>query len=327
MTVKLKAGVVGYGAMGRNHARVLGSLDGVELVGILDPQVARERDDILSSLEELIAKKPDYCIIATPTIHHEEIALYLSEAKINLLIEKPCTSSTSAAMRLKHEFQRSGIFAAVGYIERYNPATLEAKRRIEEGQLGEIYYVATTRVGPYPGRISDVGVIKDLATHDIDLTQWVTNSSYKNISSISSNQSERVNEDLVLAIGQLNSGVLIQHTVGWLSPAKQRRHYITGENGAFRIDTLLGDLTYYENGIEVGKWEEVKKFRGVREGAVTRYAISKKEPLLLEHEKFRDSVSGKDSLVVTMDEAIKTLDIAEKLSSDSLNWPRLSVQL
>jgi predicted dehydrogenase len=320
MTAKLKAGVIGYGSMGKNHARVLSSLPGVELVGIVDPQVSKERDDILNSVEEIIAKRPDYCVIATPTIYHEEVAMKLAEAKTHLLIEKPCTPSVASATRLRDEFERLGVLAFVGYIERCNPAVVEGKKRIEEGQLGDIYQVATTRVGPFPGRISDVGVIKDLATHDIDLTQWVTNSSYRDLAAITSMRSGRENEDIVLAVGRLESETLVQHTVGWLSPVKQRLHNFTGELGMLSIDTLMGDLTFCENGSVESGWDEVRRFRGVREGNITRYSIEKKEPLLLEHERFRDVILGKDAQMVTLDSAISILDIAEKLSSQKKLW-------
>lgn len=310
---KFKAGVIGFGAMGKNHARILGNLKGVQLVGIVDPQISSRQSDIFRSIEELIKQKPDYCVIATPTISHEEVSLRLAEAKVHLLIEKPGTSSVISAIRLRDEFSRLGTIARVGYIERCNPAVIEGKKRIESGQIGEIFQISTTRVGPFPGRISDVGVVKDLATHDIDLTKWVTSSTYSALAAATSMKSGRQNEDLVFALGMLTSGALVQHTVSWLSPIKQRFHNFTGENGMLSIDTLMGDLTFFENGLIETTWNEVRRFRGVREGNTIRYAVEKKEPLLIEHEEFQKTLLGEPSHLATLDSAIETLQIAEEM--------------
>ncbi len=75
-------------------------------------------------------------------------------------------------------FAARGLVGAVGHIERFNPALQELRRRIEAGDLGEVYQIATRRQGPFPARIADVGVVKDLGTHDIDLTAWVAQSGY-----------------------------------------------------------------------------------------------------------------------------------------------------
>ncbi|MEI7780219.1 MAG: Gfo/Idh/MocA family oxidoreductase, partial [Actinomycetes bacterium] len=200
---------------------------------------------------------------------------------------------------------------AVGHIERYNPALQEARRRLSNGDLGAVYQIVTRRQGPFPARIADVGVVKDLATHDIDLTAWVAGQPFVAVSARTAHRSGREHEDLVAVVGQLADGTVTSHLVNWLSPLKERVTIITGERGAFVADTLTADLTFYANGTVATEWDSIAKFRGVSEGDVVRYAIAKPEPLRTEHEAFRDAVLGGESDIVTMRQGLATVAVAE----------------
>src|SRR5690606_33126671 len=131
-----------------------------------------------------------------------------------------------------------------------------------------------------PGRIADVGVIKDLASHDIDLTAWVSQQNYVSVNARTTHRSGRPHEDMLVAIGTLSNGVIASHVVNWLTPFKERTIMVTGEKGALVADTLTADLTFFENGGVASNWSGVSAFRGVSEGDVTRFALDKKEPLL-----------------------------------------------
>jgi UDP-N-acetylglucosamine 3-dehydrogenase len=200
---------------------------------------------------------------------------------------------------------------AVGHIERYNPSLQEARRRLD--QIGSLYQVVTRRQGPFPARIADVGVVKDLATHDIDLTSWITGQPYASVSARTALRTGRVHEDLVAVVGTLQDGTITNHLVNWLSPLKERVTILTGERGAFVADTLTADLTFYANGTVTSGWDEIAQFRGVSEGDVIRYAIAKHEPLRMEHEHFRDAILGKPSDIVTMEQGLATVMVAEAI--------------
>ncbi len=312
----LRAGLIGLGMMGRHHARVLGSLPGVDLVAVADPGgdthgVAGSRP-LEDSIEKLIEHGLDYCMVAVPTIYHEPVGLALAAAGVHAIIEKPLAQDTPSAVRLAKAFKDAGLVGAVGHIERYNPALQSARARLEAGELGDVYQVTTRRQGPFPARIADVGVVKDLGTHDIDLTAWVTQQRYTSVSARTAYKSGREHEDLVAVVGQLSGGTVTSHLVNWLSPLKERVTIITGERGTFVADTLSADLTFHANGEIATTWDAIAKFRGVSEGDVVRYAIAKPEPLRVEHESFRDAVLGKEGAdIVTMEQGLTTVAVAE----------------
>jgi UDP-N-acetylglucosamine 3-dehydrogenase len=323
--VRLRAGLIGLGAMGRHHARVLSELEGVELVGVVEPagepgRVARAARGapVLRDLPELVALGIDYAVVACPTAQHEEIGLRLAAAGVCALIEKPLAHSVPAAERLVSAFGAAGLVAAVGHIERYNPALQSLRARLEAGALGEVFQVVTRRQGPFPHRIADVGVVKDLATHDIDLTSWVTGQEYASVSARTVSKSGRPHEDMVAVVGQLADGTMVSHLVNWLSPLKERSTVVTGELGCFVADTLTADLTFYANGARDTEWEALRAFRGVSEGDMIRYAIAKREPLLVEHERFRDAVHGagedegedEGEDIVTLRQGLRTVEVS-----------------
>ena len=310
----LRAGLVGLGIMGQNHARVLSSLSGVDLVAVADPQGDTRRvlpeHQVLSSIDAVISKGVDYCVIAAPTAFHEEISIKLIDAGIHILIEKPIAHSLESALRIESAARSKGIVGAVGHIERFNAALQQARIRIQSGELGEIYQISTRRLGPFPSRIADVGVIMDLATHDIDLTAWISNSSYKSVSAQSAIRSGREYEDLVAIVAQLSNGIVANHLVNWLSPLKERKTIITGEKGTYVVDTLTSDLTFYANGTVSVSQDRIAHFKGVSQGDIHIYAFEKPEPLRREHENFRDAVLGKDASIVTLTEGAKTVSVA-----------------
>jgi UDP-N-acetylglucosamine 3-dehydrogenase len=312
---QLRVGLMGVGMMGRNHARVLRSLDGVHLVAVADPVgdphgVAADLP-VLPDVDALIDAGIDMCVVAVPTSLHHDVGLKLAAAGVHTLIEKPLAVNVAESEAVVAAFEAAGVIGCVGHIERYNPALRALRVRLESGEVGEIHQVATRRQGPFPNRISDVGVIKDLATHDIDLTAWVIQQPYVSVSAHTQHKSGRQHEDLVAVVGQMADGTVASHLVNWLSPMKERLTVVTGERGCFVADTLNADLTFYENGTVLTEWDRVASFRGVTEGNVTRYAIPKPEPLRVEHENFRDAVLGKSDDIITMREGLATVRVAE----------------
>lgn len=189
-----------------------------------------------------------------------------------------------------------------------------------------MYQVVTRRQGPFPHRIADVGVVKDLATHDIDLTGWVTGQAYTSISAHTVSKSGRPHEDMVSAVGRLSDGTMVNHLVNWLSPLKERFTSVTGERGCFIADTLTADLTFYSNAAVTTEWEALRAFRGVAEGDMIRYAIPKREPLLVEHELFRDAVLGESHDICTLRQGLRTVEVAASVLESAATGRTVAVE-
>ena len=326
----LRAGLIGMGKMGRNHARVISSSDGIQFVGIADPMGDPtgliDDDLVFDSVDKLIKKRIDMAVVACPTTDHEAVALKLCEAGIHTLVEKPLAINFESAKKITNAFKDAGLIGAVGHIERFNPAIINMRERINEGELGELYQIATRRIGPFPERIQDVGVVMDLATHDLDLTAWVGGANYNKVSAHTAFKAGRKHEDLVTITAQLENKIAANHIVNWLSPMKERVVVATGEKGCFVADTLLADLTFYKNSDAPSPWEGISQFRGVREGDMIRYAIAKPEPLRTEFEGFRDAVNGKEGRIVSMQEGLAAVIAAEAVLSSAQTGMTIEIE-
>lgn len=317
---RLRGAVIGLGMIGRHHARLLQASDRVRFAGAVDPGGDRHRSvhdgrRVFESLGALLQSGSlDFAIVAVPTDLHLPVARELAAVGASLLIEKPLAGSAETAGEIVEICEQHRVHGAVGHVERFNAALQEMRRRVVDGQLGRVFTVTTTRSGPFPGRVHDIGVVKDLATHDIDLVGWLSGSRIARVSAQIQHLTGREHEDLVLVTGLLESGAAFNLIVDWVSPTKVRRTRVLGERGMLEADTLSGDLFFYENS-EVGiAWSTTQQFRGVREGNVTRYALGRDEPLSVELETFYDLIDGRPGAeVVTLEQGVEIVRVAETI--------------
>lgn len=326
----IRMGIVGLGMMGRHHARILAKLRGVDFVGAVDPNGDPEgvlrSGELYSDVDQLLAMKVDAVVVAVPTVDHEPIALHLASNGINCLIEKPVAADVDTARRIVASFHDRGLIGAVGHVERFNPALQEMERRLREGQLGRVFSVATERVGPFPDRVRDIGVVKDLATHDIDLVRWLGHAEFDVVWGQTAHKMGRPNEDLVAAVGRLTNGIVVSMTVNWLTPTKRRLVTLLGERGALVADMISTDLTYFTNAEVATEWDAVAQLRGVSEGDVIRYALRKREPLLVELENFRDAVLGRPTAhIIGLEDGIEVIRVAETILASAAKGEILTV--
>jgi predicted dehydrogenase len=230
------------------------------------------------------------------------------------LIEKPIAYSVEEGMEICEAFDSHGLVGAVGHIERFNPAIIALREELSTGVMGNIFQITTRRVGPFSGRIRDVGVVKDLASHDIDLVCTISNSTYKTVHAQLSYPLGSRNEDSLLAIGEMENGIHFSHVVNWISPFKERVTSVLGENGLLVADTLSGKLSFYKNGSAVPDWSGLPRERGVSEGAVETYELDTLEPLLAEHMAFQSAlISGIRGSIASLGQGLNVLSIAERM--------------
>jgi predicted dehydrogenase len=255
------------------------------------------------------------CVVATPTLTHREIGLQLAAAGVHTLIEKPLAADGDSGQLLADAFEERQLVGCVGHIERYNAALRALRTRLLQGELGAMFQIATRRQGPFPKRIRDVGVIMDLATHDIDLTRWVADSPYLRVSAFSAHPSGRPHEDLVAVTGLLRGGIIASHLVNWLSSMKERVFTVTGERGCLVADMLATELWFYRNGAVTCDGPSERPFRSASEGDVIRYAVVRREALYVELEHFRDAILGKPADIVTMRQGVEAVRVAQAVLS------------
>jgi predicted dehydrogenase len=313
----LRGAVLGLGMIGRHHARILQSNPAMRLAGAVDPggdRFGAVADPALvhDSLDALLAAGvPDFAVVAVPTEEHVGAARALADAGVHVLVEKPLAATADEAREIIDAIRGAGLHGAVGHVERCNPALRALRARV--GELGEIFLVSTERVGPFPDRVRDVGVVKDLATHDLDLVRWLGAAPIERVAAQTQHRMGREHEDLVLVTGRLGNGRAFNSVVDWLTPTKIRQTKVLGAGGMLVADTLTADLYFYANAhVPTAGWAADAARRGVAEGNMTRYALERREPLAVELEEFCALIRGEDGAsVVTLEEGLETVAVAE----------------
>jgi predicted dehydrogenase len=319
----LKVAVIGAGAMGRNHVRVYADMESVELVAVADPdeQAARRatrsyRVNTYADYRELLDReRPQAITIAVPTEHHGEVAHEAFARGIHVLIEKPLALTWSEGETLIKAAHERGVRLMVGHIERFNPAITEIKRRLTAHELGRVFQVHARRLSPFPSRIRDVGVILDLATHDIDAMRYLLGAEVTRVYAETEQKAHTTCEDLLSGLLRFDNGVIGVLDINWLTPSKVRQLAVLGEGGLYLADYLTQDVYWYKNSRgAAGGWDTLSVFRDVWEGDMVKIQLAKKEPLRAELEAFVAAIEENREPPVNGRDALAVLALAEKLA-------------
>jgi len=323
--------------MGRNHARVYQEIPSAQLVAVADANipVLGEVSSVYRTRayrdfqEMLIREKPDAVSIAVPTHLHFDITAAVLKAGCHALVEKPIAGTIEQARELIAIAAQSDKLLMIGHVERYNPAILDLKRRLEAGDLGRVFHIHARRLSPFPSRMNDIGVVLDLATHDVDIMRLLTGSEVARLYAETKQELHGGNEDLFNGLLRFQDDTLGLLEVGWLTPTKIRELYVTGDRGMFQANYLTQDLYFYENAAATSiPWGTLSILRGVSEGLMTRFPIGKKEPLRAELDAFLAAVNGENSDIVSGEDGLIALGLALALvksgkEHQSLLWPSL----
>jgi predicted dehydrogenase len=282
----LRAGVIGLGMMGRAHVRVWDELvEGVELVAVADtdPDALREATQgraahaYADSAAMLEAEDLDLVSVVVPTSLHLPTTLAALGAGSHVLVEKPIAATRAEAEQMIDAAQRADRMLTVGHIERFNPAIRELRRRLAGGELGRIFEIRATRLGPFPARIRDVGVVVDLAPHDLDVMRYLLGSDPVRLYAETEQRIHTDHEDLFVGLLKFANGAVGVLDINWLTPTKQRTLTVTGERGMYTADYLAQQLIFYPNPSADGS---------VDEGNRVERAIERREPLAIELDEF-----------------------------------------
>ena len=298
MPKPLRAGVIGVGAMGRNHVRVYSELPDVEVAAVadIDEMLAvsvaqRYGSKAYHDYKQLLNENLDAISIAVPTTLHKRVALDCIQKGINILVEKPIADTVESATEITQAAQRKGVKLMVGHIERFNPAIIRLKELISNGQLGDVISISAKRVGPYSPRVKDVGVIVDLGTHDIDIINYLYAERIKKVYASAGSIIHNREDHAIITLTFNNGGSGVIET-NWLTPHKVRTLTVTGSKGIAEVD-------YIEESLKVFNKE------GVREAK-----IEKEEPLKPELRHFIDCVQHDKKPLVSGEEGKCALQVA-----------------
>ena len=325
--MRLKVAVIGTGSMGMNHLRVLKDFneEQVHIVGVaetyepsLKQAVGRFHIPGYSDYREMVEKaRPDVVAVVVPTHLHFEVASYLLDRGINVLVEKPMTSTVEEALALIQLARARDVKLAVGHVERFNPAVIAVSQHLLAGELGKIFHLHARRLGPFPPRIRDVGVTLDLATHDIDVMRYLADAEVEHVYSETQRHIHTQHEDLLLGVLRFTNQAIGVLDVNWLTPTKVRELSITGEKGMYLINYLTQDVYFYENDYTNTTWDALRSLTGVSEGTMTRLKIQKAEPLRLEYEDVMDAIRHDAMPTVSGEDGVAVLRVVLQLSGST----------
>lgn len=298
----IRTGVIGLGSMGRNHVRLYNELSDSALIGISDINERQGRKyaelyktEFFPDFKKLL-EKVEAISIVVPTHLHEEVALAAIERGVHILVEKPLAHSFESGQRIVESAKQKNITLMVGHVERFNPLVKTLKRHLEKE---EIILIDITRVGPFPPRVKDVGVIIDMSIHDIDLIRFLTAKEPVTIRALHS-KSVSVFEDTAVLSFELEDGVLAHITTNWITPFKVREIQVATKENYYVGNLLTQRLARYSRYALDGSY------------LVQEIAVPHGEPLRIELAEFLSSIKEGKTPSVSGEDGLKNLLIAEK---------------
>ena len=318
----MNVGVVGLGYMGSNHLRVYSEMEEANLVAVADTDEAlldaaarrsgvRCYDDYREMLDR---ERLDAVSIVVPTGLHRDVALAAIAAGTAALIEKPIGRSVLEGLEIQEAAERADVIVAVGHIELFNPAVRALNQRLRRAEIGPILQIQARRVGPFQPRLRDVGVVQDLATHDIGVMRYLLETQIARVHAVTRTGIRTAFEDTLFATLRFENEVTGVLDVNWLSPVKVRELQIIGEHGMFRLDYVSQEVFHHREDLAGGYGST-----DPTGGHGRLLPVEKQEPLRVELEAFLASAAAHEQPTADCADAIATLDVAEKLleSADS----------
>lgn len=318
---KLRTAVIGVGAIGRNHARVYNEVEASELVAVADAVAATAervgeqfRVPAYADYREMLANEQlDAVTVAVPTTLHQQVALDVIATGVNILVEKPIAATVEQGQAMIAAAEARGVVFTIGHIERFNPAIVEMKRRLDAGDLGRVFQIHARRLGPFPARVQDVGVVIDLAIHDFDIMRYLTGSEAVRVYAETARRIHTGHEDLLSGLVRFENDVIGVLDINWLTPTKIRELMVTGEKGMYLANYITQDLYYYENDYAHSNWDALRAISGVSEGAMTRFKVERKEPLRNEIESFLRAITEGTPPVVSGADGLAALAVVQQI--------------
>jgi len=299
---KLRVAVIGTGFWGRNQTRVFSQLACAELVCICDANEATAKTigaqfnvPYTNNVKELLSRKDVEAVtICTPTTTHQQIATQALKAGKHVLVEKPMTNTVSESRELLALAEEQDLRIMPGHIERFNPAVSYLKNLVDKGGLGSVMLLLARRVGRWPERIGDVGVVRDTAIHDIDLARYIFKDEVNTVYARTGNM-KHTKEDYAEVMLQFKHGGTAFIDANWLTPRKTRTLVVTGSEATVQLDYITQEMVV----------EDSEK--------TVKPNIEKKEPLTIELTHFTESILNDQAFSVNGTDGLRVVEICESV--------------
>ena len=313
---RLNLAVVGVGFWGRNHVRVLDEIPGAEVIAVCDinPQIAEavaEKFGVKAYTDSLKMYREEKIDAATICVWSKSLdseALKAIKMGKHVLVEKPMASSTRQARRILDLVQEKKSHLSVGFIERFNPGVRRVKEAVENGDIGTLVSATVKRVSKWPERIGDIGVVKDTAIHDIDITRYIFAEDPIAVYAKAGNLRHKEFDDYAQIMLSFSGGKTAFIEVNWLTPYKVRRLIITGSEAIISLDYITQEVTIETAGQTLTPRQEWE------------------EPLKLELQNFVECIlEDKEPLVTGLD-GLKALEIAEAALKSASNGSMIKLK-
>lgn len=323
----IRMAVIGVGALGRHHARILAGLDGVELIGVVDAdpqqgqQVAESAGTQWYPDHRGLLTEVDAVTIAVPTFAHARIATDFLDNGIHTLVEKPLTADLSEAIPLVRAAERTGALLQVGHVERFNPAFQTAAPLCDNPR-----YIRAERLSPFSFRSTDIGVVHDLLIHDLDLVLALTGSTVRQVDAVGMTLMGE-HEDAVQVRLTFENGCIADLSASRIHPQARRATTIWTATRCIQVDFAAGEVTSYQpsNRLQLGPspvelasqpgadLEQLKKdvFGSFIE--VTQVPVPARDALTAELTEFVNCIQNDTNPTVTGQVALQSLEVAERI--------------
>jgi predicted dehydrogenase len=302
-----RVAVIGVGALGRHHARILAALPGVDLVGIVDINESRAREigalvnaQWFSSAADVLGHV-DAVTVAVPTESHLSVALPFLERGVGVLVEKPLARNAFEAQKMIDAAAASGAVFGVGHTERYNPAVAAVRPLLDHPRFIEVH-----RLGTFPDRSLDIDVVFDLMIHDLDVVLSIVPSDVVAVEAVGVSVLTR-KPDIANARLKFASGCIANITASRISKDRVRKIRVFQRDAYLSVDYAAQ---------EVERWRLVKGNGGMPAIDGGKLQIAKEEPLKRELDDFISAVRDKRAPGVTGVDGLRAIELAQRITDE-----------
>jgi predicted dehydrogenase len=317
---RLKIGVIGAGAWGKNHVRTAATLRDAELVAVCDADAkTRERIGrqypavhVTADVADLLSRV-DAVVIASPATTHARVALQCVEAGKPCLVEKPFALSTRDAEAVARAAAERKVPVLAGHLLVFHPAVERLRTLVQGGELGRVYYLYGLRVNLGQVR-ADENALWSFGPHDVSVALYLLGEPPVRVAAHGKSYLQRNVEDVVFLTMEFGSGVLAHVQLSWLDPHKERKLTVVGAQKMVVFDDMEAreKLRIYDKGVErppeYGSYGEALS---IREGDIFIPKIPNVEPLAAEVEHFIRVARGMEPPRASAEDGVRVVRVLE----------------